>query len=315
MDRKAIIFGIKGIKLSRDEKNLIKREKPWGIILFSRNINNIYQLKKLIEEIKRTINDKTYPILIDQEGGAVSRLNNIIDFSIFSQSFFGDIYKKDRSNFLTYYKIYINSVCEILKFVGININTVPVLDIKRISSHKIIGTRSFSEDIKIVEKVGKICIELYSRNKIATIIKHIPGHGLSKSDTHFKSSVIKKNKKELVKNDFKAFKKKNSLFAMTAHIVYDSFDPIFPATHSKIIINEIIRKHIGFKGVLISDDISMKALKYGVISNAIKALNSGCNLVLHCNANIKEMNKLVKIIPTINKFTERKTSQFYEFLR
>ena len=98
MDRKAIIFGIKGIKLSRDEKNLIKIEKPWGIILFSRNIKNIYQLKKLIEEIKRTINDKAYPILIDQEGGAVSRLNNIIDFSIFSQSFFGDIYKKDRSN-------------------------------------------------------------------------------------------------------------------------------------------------------------------------------------------------------------------------
>ena len=315
MDRKAIIFGIKGIKLSMDEKNLIKREKPWGIILFSRNIKNIYQLKKLVEEIKRTINDKTYPILIDQEGGAVSRLNNIIDFSIFSQSFFGDIYKKDRSNFLAYYKIYINSVCEILKFVGININTVPVLDIKRTNSHKIIGTRSFSEDIKIVEKVGNICLELYSRNKIATIIKHIPGHGLSKSDTHFKSSVIKKDKKELVKSDFKAFKKKNSLFAMTAHIVYDSFDPIFPATHSKIIINEIIRKHIGFKGVLISDDISMKALKYGVISNAIKALNSGCNLVLHCNANIKEMNKLVKIIPTINKFTERKTSQFYEFLR
>ena len=102
---------------------------------------------------------------------------------------------------------------------------------------------------------------------------------------------------------------------MTAHIIYDIYDPVYTATHSKIVINDVIRKHIGFKGLLISDDINMKALKYGLEENAIKALDAGCNLVLHCNANIREMNRLTKIIPTIDEFTQKKTSHFYKFLR
>ena len=101
---------------------------------------------------------------------------------------------------------------------------------------------------------------------------------------------------------------------MTAHIIYNSYDPINAATHSKIIINDVIRKHIGFKGLLISDDISMKALRFSLKSNAIKALNAGCNLVLHCNGNIKEMKKLAQVVPSIDKFTQKKTSQFYKFL-
>ena len=101
---------------------------------------------------------------------------------------------------------------------------------------------------------------------------------------------------------------------MTAHLIYTIYDSIHTATHSKIVINDVIRKHIGFKGLLISDDISMKALKYGLKDNAIKALDAGCNLILHCNGNIKEVSKLVKIIPTIDKFTQKKTSHFYKFL-
>ena len=102
---------------------------------------------------------------------------------------------------------------------------------------------------------------------------------------------------------------------MTAHIIYDIYDSVYTATHSKIVINDVIRKHIGFKGLLISDDISMKALKYGLRDNAIKALDAGCNLILHCNGNMQEMRKLAKIIPTIDKFTQKKTSHFYNFLR
>ena len=106
-----------------------------------------------------------------------------------------------------------------------------------------------------------------------------------------------------------------SLFAMTAHVIFDKYDSINVATHSKVIINKVIRKHIGFRGILISDDISMKALKYGLKMNTLKALDAGCNLILHCNGNIEEMNKLAKIIPTVDKFTQKKTSQFYKFLR
>jgi len=314
MNRKAIIFGIKGTELNVDEKNIIKTEKPWGIILFSRNIKDVLQLKLLVDDIKNCIKDKNYPILIDQEGGNVSRLNKIIDLTFFSQEYFGKLYRQNKKALTFYYKIYIDRVCEILNKVGVNINTVPVLDVRRRYSHKIIGDRSFSSDPSIVSKMGNFCIDLYSKNKIATVIKHIPGHGLSKSDSHNSLPIIRAKKEILIKKDFKPFKNIQSLFAMTAHIIYSKYDPEYTATHSKIVINEIIRKHIGFKGIIISDDISMGALKYGLKNNATKALDAGCNLILHCNGNIKEMRKLTKIIPTIDKFTKKKTSQFYNFL-
>tara|TARA_Y100000590_G_C15609254_1_gene973176 strand:+ start:136 stop:1083 length:948 start_codon:yes stop_codon:yes gene_type:complete len=314
MNRIAAIFGIKGYKLTNKEKHLFKIAKPWGIILFSRNIKNISQLKTLIDDIKKTLNDRRYPVLIDQEGGKVSRLNRIINLSFFSQDFFGKLYNKDKKLFYALYKTYVDKVCNIFKNVGININTAPVLDVRRKKSHSIIGSRSFSEDPKVVSKLGSLCIDLYKKNKIATVIKHIPGHGLSKCDSHYNTPIITTRKKELVKNDFKPFKVCKSLFAMTAHAVYTKFDPNNTATHSQIIINKIIRNHIHFKGLLISDDISMKALKYKIEENAIKALTSGCNLVLHCNGNISEMSKLVRVIPKIDNFIQKKTSDFYKFL-
>jgi len=314
MHKKAVILGIKGTKLTNDEKTLIRSKKPWGIILFSRNIKNIKQLKNLIDSIKLCVKDKKYPIMIDQEGGRVSRLNNIVDLSIFSQKYFGQLYVKNEQNFESYYKIYINNVCKILNAVGVNINTVPVLDVSRKNTHSIIGDRSFSSNAKVVSALGQLCIKLYEKNKIATVTKHIPGHGLSEIDTHLDLPIIHNKKKELIKNDFKPFKKCKSLFAMTAHIVYSDYDSKFTATHSKIIINNVIRGHISFKGILISDDISMKSLKYGLIENSKKALDAGCNLVLHCNGNIREMSKLLEIVPTIDKFTQKKTSDFYKFL-
>ena len=175
MRRKAIIFGIKGTQLTAPERYLLKTKKPWGIILFSRNINDLFQLKYLVNDIKNCAKDKNYPILIDQEGGQISRLNKIIDLSLFSQSYFGKLYNKDKFFFKHYYKIYVDKVCQIIKEVGININTVPVLDVRRKNSHNVIGNRSFSADCKVVSTLGNLCINLYEKNKIGTVIKHIPG--------------------------------------------------------------------------------------------------------------------------------------------
>ena len=250
MNRKAIIFGIKGCKLTHQERKLFKKNKPWGIILFTRNVNNILQLKNLVTDIKKIFKDNNFPILIDQEGGRVSRLNNIIDFSLFSQNFFAKLYIKDKKSFINHYKIYIDTVCNILKFVGININTVPVLDVWRNVSNSIIGNRSFSKNEKYVTKLGKYCIDFYERNKIATVIKHIPGHGATKSDSHFKTPIVKLSKKQLIKRDFKPFKKSKSMFAMTAHVIFKIYDRQYTATHSKTIIRNVIRnqKYINFKG-------------------------------------------------------------------
>jgi len=315
MNRSAIIYGIKGCTLTKEEKKFLEKTKPWGIILFSRNIKSIIQLKFLIADIKKIFHDKNYPILIDQEGGRVSRMDKIINLSFFTQDLFGKLFVKDKKLFYKVYKIYIDTVCDIFKKVGININTVPVLDVLRQKAHNVIGNRSFSQKPEIVTKIGKICIDLYKKNNIATVVKHIPGHGPATCDSHYKTPIIKTNKSELIKKDFKPFRKLKSLFAMTAHAIYSEYDPSNTATHSKIVINKVIRNHTYFKGLLISDDISMKSLKYKLEENATRAINAGCNLVLHCNANMSEMRKLSKVIPNIDNFTQKKTSQFYKFLR
>ena len=314
MNRKAIIIGIKGEALSREESSILKSEKPWGIILFSRNINNYYQLKSLIYNIKNIFGNQNYPILIDQEGGKVSRLNKIINLGMFSQKYFGTLYKKDKKSFLEQYRNYIDKVSIILNDLGVNINTVPVLDVARKKTNDIIGSRSFSSNYKIVSKLGSHCIDFFKKNKIATVIKHIPGHGLARSDSHFYTPIVNSPKKELIKIDFKPFRACKSLFAMTAHIKYSSYDSHNVATQSKIVISDVIRKHIGFKGILISDDLSMKALKFSLKQNAIKSIEAGCNIVLHCNGNYKEIKKLLEVVPKIDSFIVKKTSQFNKLI-
>ena len=314
MNRKAIIISISGLELSKKEKNLIKKEKPWGVILFKRNIKSLDQIIRLVQSIRKTIKDKKYPILLDEEGGRVTRLSNLFDNSIYSQNYFGRLYEKNKSIGSSVFQNYIFSLSLVLKKIGININTVPVLDLLHQNKHKIIGDRSFSSNPYIVSNLGEICVQNYKKNKIGTIIKHIPGHGRSNSDSHYKLPVIKEKLQILKKTDFKCFKNNKSFFAMTAHILYKKLDKKNCATHSKKIINEIIRKEIGFKGILISDDISMKALKRDIYKNALLSLNAGCNLVLYCSGKVSENNKLLKIMPYIDEFTKKKTSEFYKFL-
>ena len=311
--RKAFICGIKGTKLSKKEFKFIKKYKPWGIILFQRNINNIEQTRRLTNTIKNIFKDPSYPILIDEEGGRVSRLKKIVDNSIFKGSYFGELYKKNIKKFNLYYKIYVDQISYVLNLIGVNINTVPILDLRRNNSHNIIGDRAYSYDKKIINVIGDLTIKLFNQNKIATIIKHIQGHGLSKKDTHLSFSIVNKKLSYLEKNDFFIFKSKKSIFAMTAHIIFKSLDKHNCITHSKKAI-KYIRDKIKFKNLIISDDISMKALPYKIDINIKKAYESGCNLVLHCNANINEMRKLGQIAPKVNSFIIKKTSEFYKLL-
>ena len=313
INRRSFITGIKGTKLNNHEIKFLKEYKPWGIILFSRNLKNSYQIKKLTSHIKKIFKDKNYPIMIDQEGGRVNRLSKLIAFDTLTSKNFGELYLKNKQQFNLIYKLFIDKTSYLLSQLGVNINTVPVLDLRYEGSSSIIGDRSFSKNSKIVSKIGDICIKYFKQNSIGTVIKHIPGHGLAKVDSHHFTPIINRSLDFLKKNDFNAFKQKNSLFAMTAHIVFNKIDPNNTVTHSKKMI-KIIRNQIKFKNLLISDDLSMKSLKYPMKENTIKAFKAGCNLVLHCNGKMKEMNIVAENSPKVNLFIRKKTSEFYKIL-
>ena len=310
---RAFIVGVKTTKLTNKEKKFLKKYKPWGVILFTRNIKNIKQTRELTSSIRKIFGNNKYPILIDQEGGRVSRLKNLISFDNLTSEFFGKKFINNPKEFSSFYKLFIDKTSELLKLIGVNINTSPVLDLRVKGSSNIIGDRSFSNNPKIVSKIGDFCINSYHQNGIATVIKHIPGHGLAKVDSHHFTPVINKKLDYLKKKDFFPFKNKNSIFAMTAHIIFKKIDPQNTVTHSKKMIS-LIRKNIGFKSILISDDLSMKSLKNTISQNTIRAFNAGCNLVLHCNANLKEMEIVGKNSPIINKFIIKKTSQFNKII-
>ena len=312
-NRRSFIVGIKSTKLSYKEKIFLKEYKPWGVILFTRNIKNISQTHFLTNSIRKIFKDKNYPILIDQEGGRINRLKNIISFDNLTSEFFGSKYIKDYKEFKFYYKLFIDKISYLLKLIGANINTSPVLDLRIKGASNIIGNRSFSKNPKIVSKIGDFCIKYFHENGIGTIIKHIPGHGLAKTDSHHFTPTVNKDQKYLLKNDFFTFKNKKTFFAMTAHVIFNKIDKYNTVTHSKKLI-KLIRKKIGFRNILISDDLSMKSLKGTLQQNTIKTFNAGCNLALHCNGNLKEMEIVGKNSPLINKFIHKKTSQFYKIL-
>ena len=311
--RKSFIVGLKSTKLSNNEILFLKKYKPWGIILFTRNIKSFDQVKKLTSSIRKIFNDKKYPIMIDQEGGRVNRLRNLISFDNMTSEYFGDLFSKDKKQFEIVYKLFVDKTSYLLNLIGVNINTVPVLDLRVKGANKVIGDRSYSKNKKIVSKLGDICIELFQNNSIGTVMKHIPGHGLAKVDSHYSTPIINKTYGYLLKNDFWTFKKKKCLFAMTGHVVYSKIDKNNTATHSKKIIN-IIRKNIGFKNILISDDLSMKSLSDDLKLNTINLFSAGCNIALHCNGNMKEMKIVAENSPQVTNFIVKKTSQFYKIL-
>ena len=312
-NRRSFITGISSTSLTTNEKKFLKKYKPWGIILFSRNINSTNQAKKLTDQIKIIFKDNNYPILIDQEGGRVNRLKKILSVDTLTGEYFGKLYNKNKKKFNFEYNEFVENTSKILKLIGVNINTVPVLDLRVKGSSNVIGDRSFCTNPKIVSLIGNISIKKFHQKKIITVIKHIPGHGHAKVDSHKKTPIIKLKYDYLIKNDFGVFKNKQSFIAMTAHIIYQDIDPLNTVTHSKKII-DLIRKNIKFKDILISDDISMKSLKHSIKLNCIKAFNAGCNLVLHCNGDYKEMLIVAENSPLLSKFMIKKTSQMYKVL-
>lgn len=297
-----VIFGIASTSLTKDEISLLQNHQIWGIILFTRNIVSKSQTIDLTNNIRFYSQNKNINILIDEEGGRITRLKKIYQTPLKSAMQLGQILTKDTQ--LGTIEI-INNYTEIatrLQTLGINIACSPVADLTMPVTHDIIGDRSFSDNPEIVIKAVKIAADTLLKNNITPIIKHIPGHGRSTLDSHLALPQITTPLDTLAKTDFKVFKNLNSYpLAMTAHIIYHALDNQKPITLSKIAI-KYIKTNIAFKGKIITDDISMKALSEYSLKEIISfALQAKCDYILHCNGDFKEMSQIIAILNQANE--------------
>ena len=290
---KNFISGCSGLSLTPDEVEFFGTERPWGLILFARNCKSKQQIKQLCQSFRTTVGWNA-PVLIDQEGGRVQRLVPPEWTAYPPAGKFGTIYEKNPTIAMRATNLGARLIAYDLNEVGITINCIPTLDIQVEGASDVIGDRSFSNDTTIIEILAK---ELYNgllSGGILPVIKHLPGHGRSLVDSHLELPVVHANIDEL-QADFKPFKAfKEAPFGISAHIIYAALDHANPATISPIIISKIIREKIGFTGCLMTDDISMKALPGTIGERTARALDAGCDLVLHCNGKMHEMREVAK---------------------
>jgi beta-N-acetylhexosaminidase len=246
----------------------------------------------LISDLKEITLNKNLLIFVDQEGGKVQRFDGEGFTKFPSQSFFGDIYKNDKKKSLELaYKSSFLMGTE-LKNIGIDVTFSPVCDLFFPDSDDVIGSRSFSENPKAVLDLSRAFCKGFNDSNIYPVLKHFPGHGRSKFDTHFKKSIIENSLEEITKSDLIPFKLlKNEKMVMLAHIIYKNIDNKV-ATFSKVITNELLRNLLSFKGLILSDDLSMKALSGDIISKVKKTYDAGCDVILYCHGILDEMQKM-----------------------
>lgn len=296
---KPVIYGIAGTSLSDEEKYFFSKNGCVGFILFARNIKDKEQLKALTKSLKELMGSDVL-ILIDQEGGRVARLKEPHWKCYPTGEFFASLYSQNKQQacdalFKNFAEIGSN-----LHEVGINVDCAPVLDILTPKTHQVIGDRAYGNNVEQVTTLGKkVCEGLLSK-KVYPVIKHIPGHGRAASDSHLELPIVDAPLEELRKTDFAVFKNfSEQKFAMTAHVLFTALDKNKCATISPTII-KLIREEIGFKNILMSDDLSMKALGDSFANRTKSALQAGCDLILHCNGNMQEMQEINSALPFIS---------------
>lgn len=302
---KPVIYGISGTTLSDEEKYFFSKNSCIGFILFARNIVDKTQLKKLTDSLRELMEGEVL-ILIDQEGGRVARLRPPVWKSYPNGKYFSDLYSTNPVE--AKQKLFENfsQIAEELIEVGINVDCAPVLDVLTTKTHDVIGDRAYGENPAQVADLGKeVCKGLLSCG-VFPVIKHIPGHGRGSVDSHLELPKVDCSLQELRDFDFLPFKALNDQkFAMTAHILFEAIDKQNCATISKNAIS-LIRNEIGFQNILMSDDISMKALTQSFAFKTKAILEAGCDLVLHCNGKMDEMKEINSALPHTNdKFWEK----------
>ena len=302
---KPVIYGVSSTSLTDEEKYFFAKNGALGFILFARNIEDKIQLKKLTDSL-REVMDGEILVLVDQEGGRVARMKEPHWNKYPAGQYFADLYETNPEAAREALFKNFQEIGRDLNEVGINVDCAPVLDILTAKTHQVIGDRAYGKNAEQVADLGrKVCEGLLSQN-VFPVIKHIPGHGRGTSDSHLELPIVNASLAELRATDFITFQKlRDQKFAMTAHILYTAIDKINCATNSPTAI-KMIREEIGFENILMSDDISMKALKGSFSEKSKRILVAGCDLVLHCNGEMLEMAEINSALPNLDeKFWNR----------
>jgi beta-N-acetylhexosaminidase len=292
----AAIFGCAGPSLSNAELAFFRDADPYGFILFARNVENPEQVRALVRELRAAVGRPDAPVLIDQEGGRVQRLKPPHWRAAPPGRRFGELFARDAKLAEEGAVINAQLIAAELTDLGIDVDCLPLLDVPVPGAHDIIGDRAFGETPDVIIALGRATCRALRAGGVMPIVKHIPGHGRARSDSHLELPVVDASLEDLRATDFAPFKAlaNEAAWAMTAHVVYSAIDASAPATLSAKVIAEVIRGEIGFDGPLISDDLSMKALSGDFESRTRGALAAGCDLVLHCNGDMAEMLAVAK---------------------
>ncbi len=298
-ESKAMILGCSGLSLTSEEKAFYAGERPWGFILFGRNISEPQQIADLVAEMRESVGWHA-PVLIDQEGGRVQRIRPPILPHYPSGQQLGDLYRQDpeKGRRAAWLMSRLHAF-DLSKF-GINVDCLPVLDVPVEGSSNVIGNRAYGMDPQTVTDMGIAASEGLKAGGVLSVMKHMPGHGRGFADSHHELPVVHVSREELESHDFPPFiAMKDELMAMTCHLVFTAIDPDNPATTSRKVIDGIIRERIGFKGLLLSDDSSMNALSGTLGERAANIIAGGCDIVLHCNGHMDEMLQVVANVPLL----------------
>ena len=299
--RKPLIFGCDGPALASSERAFFEAQQPAGFILFSRNIETPAQLATLIAELKATSRSGRPAVLIDQEGGRVQRLGPPGWPEYPPMASFGRLYRTSPAQALAALRLNLARMALELRRLGINVNCLPVLDLPLDGADEIISDRAFSDDPAIVTELGRASLEAMLGFGCLPVIKHIPGHGRARTDSHQALPVVEASFAELATSDFVPFAACSSApLAMTAHVAFRAIDGERPASLSKTIVSEVIRGHIGFEGLLISDDIGMGALDGDFGARSAAVLEAGTDLVLHCSGDLGEMEAAAEAVSDLD---------------
>ena len=300
MTIRAFIAGCSGHELSSEEAAFFREAAPWGFILFRRNVDTPRQVRALCDALRDTVGRADAPILIDQEGGRVQRMGPPHWPKYPSGSAYGRLHANDPLVQRELARLGARLIAHDLRSVGITVDCLPVLDVPSPGAHDIIGDRAYGKTPAQVAVLGRAAAEGLLAGGVLPVVKHMPGHGRAGADSHLALPVVDASRDELEQHDFAPFRMLTDMpLAMTAHVVFTALDPDHPATTSRVVMAEIVRGHIGYDGLVMTDDLSMHALSGSFRGRTEAAFAAGCDMALHCNGKMDEMAAGAEGVPAL----------------